>query len=207
MKFKAIAITILLLTGWVTATPNETKYIDGQLKIFKQATDELVKLGHTDPENLPDLTSLVGNYSWIKGTCDDKQPCHFGAYTFNKSAFEQIKNMRSLHGQIAEGSDILVDVGQGVFDPSILGYRVGYMTYCSLHGGILHHCGESDSGFAESIVIEYIDKNHIRVDRKAKWDTNMHHLNILPPNFNHDCKCSSPISSYSPNNTIISIQY
>lgn len=138
----------------------------------------------------------LGHYDWHSG----KSGGYFGAYSFSQEAFEQaMRSWKVGRAQIAEGSDILVNVGRGGFDKSAVGYSVGYMTYCSLHGGVLHHCEEP--GFPGARVIEFIDSTHLRLDKKAKWDAEFYGLQVTPPDYMDMCNCTnnfSPFQSTTP---------
>lgn len=143
----------------------------------------------------PDAFSTFGRYDWHFNKSGEG---YFGAYSFYQPAFDQAARSWFFHGQMAEGSDILVNVGHGEFDKSIVGYTVGNMTYCSLHGGELHHC--FGDGFAGGKVTEFIDATHIRLDHRARWDAEMYGLATTPPDYQDMCACHDliPFQSTTP---------
>jgi hypothetical protein len=163
-----------------------------QDKIIKAHLKMLVDAGRiTDAEHVMDF-ALLGTYGWYNGVCDEggnASPCYFGSYVFSPEAFEQAKNIFIIHGQMEGGSDFLIDVGSGAFDKSIVGHIAGSMTYCELTGGKLRHCNEG--GFTGGKVIEFIDKNTVRLDKKAKWNADMYGLEIRPDDFMDMCRCTA----------------
>lgn len=192
MKKIALGIIMLATTACGQHMVREKAYHAKQDAIIETHKKILVEAGRiTDPDHFPPEV-YIGTYSDIKGICDDGMkptPCTFGSYTFSEEAFAQAKRMFVLHGQIAEGSDLLIDVGQGAFDKTVVGYDVGSMSYCSLHGGKLWHCYGADSFFQKSKVVEFIDKHTVRLDHKAKWDAEMYGLTVTPPDYVDMCNC------------------
>lgn len=188
---------------------HEKAFHEQQDHIIREHWEQLVKSGRiTDDHVMP--AALIGTYGWYDGICDEvygdnsnrvdgKTACSFGAYSFLEAAFEQAKHLYIIRGQMAEGSALLVDVGAGAFDKDIVGYTVPGLTYCSLHGGKLWHCGGNlfdlgpDTSFGPSKVLKFIDKFTVQLDHKAKYDAEMYGLTITPPDYVDMCNCSMPI--------------
>jgi hypothetical protein len=170
-------------------------------RIIEKHKKLLIDAGRiSDPEHF-EATFFLGTYGWFHGICDEgslekPEPCYFGAYTFSQEAFEQAKKIYVLHGQMEQGSDLLVDVGAGAFDKEIVGLEVPYLTYCELTGGKLRHC---DSGLKEAKVVEFIDKNTVRLNKKAEWNANMYGLTVKPDGYVDLCNCRVPMGEVGSN--------
>lgn len=198
---RIIGVGILACGQNRNGTLSEKQFHKEQEALIEAHKKMLVDAGRiTDPDHFM-ASAFLGEYGWFSGTCDeycDRKTgvgcgkCQFGAYVFSQAAFDQAKRIYVLRGQIAEGSDLLVDVGSGAFDKDAIGSDVGYLTYCSLHGGKLHHCDED--GLRDAKVVEFIDKNTVRLSKFAKYDAEMNGLAILPPGYVDMCACHQAIA-------------
>lgn len=186
----AVMIALLVVTSCGQPTIHEKAFHAKQEKLIKSKAQILRDAHRLDDDYMGDFT-LLGSYGWFSGICDeDSKPsaCSFGSYVFSEAAFEQAKLVWRGHMQMAENSDLLISVDGTEFDKSVVGYSVGYLTYCSLHGGKLWHCDEK--GFNGAKVVEFIDKHTLRLDKKATWDAEMNHVLITPPTFVDMCNCT-----------------
>jgi hypothetical protein len=208
----ATLIAIGVCVAQVARHESGEAYINRQLKIIEAHKALLVKAGRiTDPSHFSAEVYLA-SYGW-HGDANGS----FGAYTFYAPAFEQAKRIFVIHGEVDEGSNILVDanyghyvedergvtelssdnVGKGAFDPSIVGDTVPGLTYCESYGNHNKYCDEP--GLIGAKVIKFIDRGHVMLDKTADHDAVMYGLTITPPDYVDMCGCTVPMSAPDPN--------